>query len=73
MYFHLDTKHDIPNTFDSVSVNKFFSVPILIWNITNGYVKREDIPADVLKRVNDEIKFIMETQVKPTNHFLEKR
>jgi len=73
MYLYRDTKHDIPNTFDSVSANKFFSVKILIWNLTQGYVKREDIPADVLKRVDAEIQFIMETQVKPTNHFLEKR
>jgi len=31
-----------------------------IWNITKGYVKREDIPVDVLKRVDAEIKFVRE-------------
>ncbi len=66
MYQYRDTKKDIPNTFDPVSANKFFSVPILIWNITQELVKREDIPADVLKRVDAEIQFIRETQVEKT-------
>ncbi len=66
MYQYRDTKKDIPNTFDSVSANEFFSVPILIWNITNGLVKRENIPTDVLKRVDAEIQFIKETQVEKT-------
>jgi len=70
MYLYRDTKQDIPNTFDPVSVNKFFSVPILIWNISKGYVKREDIPVDVLKRVDAEIKFVSETQVEFYNDLL---
>ncbi len=70
MYFHLDTKHDIPNTFDPVSANKFFSVTIIIWSISKGYVKREDIPADVLKRVDAEIKFVRKTQVEKTKPLL---
>ena len=70
MYLYRDTKHDIPNTFDPVTANKFFSVPILIWNISKGYVKREDIPADVLKRVDAEIKFVRETQVEKTKPLL---
>ncbi len=64
MYRYKDTKRNIPNTFDPVSANKFFSVPILIWNISKGFVKREDIPDDVLKRVDAEIEFIRKTQVK---------
>ena len=67
MYHYRDTKRDIPNTFDPISENKFFSVPILIWNISKGFVKRENIPADVLKRVDAEIKFILKTQVKKEN------
>ncbi len=64
MYRYKDTKRNIPNTFDPVSANKFFSVPILIWNISKGFVKREDIPDGVLKRVDAEIEFIRKTQVK---------
>ncbi len=58
MYWYRDNKEDIPNTFDPASANKFFSVPILIWIISKGWIKREDIPADVLKRVDDEIAFV---------------
>ncbi len=70
MYLYRDIKKNIPNTFDPVSANKFFSVPILIWNITQEYVNREDIPVDVLKRVDAEIKFVRETQVEKTKPLL---
>jgi len=70
MYYHKDIERDIPNTFDPVSANKFFSVPILIWNISKGFVKRKDVPADVLKRVDAEIKFVRETQVEKTKPLL---
>jgi len=70
MYFHRDTKHDIPNTFDPASANKFFSVTIIIWSISRGWIKREDVPPDVLKRVDAEIKFVRETQVEKTKPLL---
>ena len=70
MYFHLDTKHDIPNTFDPETGNKFFSVVEIIYCISKGYVKREDIPDDVLKIVDAEIKFVRETQVEKTKPLL---
>jgi len=66
MYYHKDIEQDIPNTFDPESGNEFFSVIEVINSISNGYVKREDIPADVLKRVDAEIKFVRETQVEKT-------
>jgi len=58
MYLHRDTKEDIPNTFDPETSNKFFAVVEVIWIISKGWIKREDIPADVLKRVDDEIAFV---------------
>jgi len=74
MHWYRDTKTDIPNTFaPDVIENKVFSIALVINLIDKGFVKREDVPADVLKRVDTEIGFIMETQVKPINHFLEKR
>ena len=63
MYKYNDTKRDIPNTFDPVSANKFFSIPIIIHLISRGRFKREDLPENVLKRVDAEIKYIRETQV----------
>jgi len=69
MYWYRDTKQNIPNTFDPVSANKFFSVPILIWNIDRGFVKREDVPADALKRVDDETKFQLDSTVKNIPNF----
>ena len=69
MYWYRDRKKDIPNTFDPVSANKFFSVPILIWIIDKGYVKREDVSADVLKRVDAEIKFQQDPTVKNIPNF----
>jgi len=70
MYLHRDTKEDIPNTFVPESANKFFTVVEVIYCISKGYVKREDVPADVLKRVDAEIKFVRETQVEKTKPLL---
>jgi len=70
MCLHRDTKEDIPNTFDHESANKFFTVVEVIYCISKGYVKRKDVPADVLKRVDAEIKFVRETQVKKTKPLL---
>ncbi len=66
MYYHKDVKEDIPNTFDPESGNKFFSVTEVIYCISAGYVKRKNIPDDVLKRVDAEIQFVRETQVEKT-------
>jgi len=63
MYKYRDSKEDVPNTFDPVSSNKFFSIPVIIHLISRGRFKREDLPEDVLKRVDAEIKYIRETQV----------
>ena len=68
MYKYRDKKQDIPNTFDSKCSNKFFSVPMLIYNLGRGWIKREDLPHDVLKRIDAEIKFLRETKVKPKVH-----
>ena len=70
MYLHRDTKEDIPNTFDPETSNKFFSVVEVIYCISKGWVKRKDVPADVLKRVDAEIKFVRETQVEKTKPLL---
>ena len=68
MYKYRDKKQDIPNTFDKMFDNKFFSVPMLIYNLGRGWIKREDLPHDVLKRIDAEIEFIIKTQVKPKVH-----
>ncbi len=74
MYLYRDTKRDIPNTFNTdLLENKDYCIAEIIYLLDNDFIKREDLPIDVLKRVDEEIEFIMETQVKPTNHFLEKR
>ena len=70
MYYHKDIERDIPNTFDPECANKFFTVVEVIYCISKGYVKREDVPADVLKRVDAEIKFVRETQVEKTKPLL---
>ncbi len=57
MYWYRDCERDIPNTFDPVSANKFFNIPILIWKISKGFVKRENVPAYILRRVDAEIEF----------------
>jgi len=69
MYWYRDTKHDIPNTFDPISINKFFSVPIVIHTIDRGWVKRKDVPDDVLKRVDAEIRFQYDPTVKNIPNF----
>jgi len=70
MYYHKDIERDIPNTFDPVCANKFFTVVEVIYCISKGFVKRKDVPADVLKRVDAEIKFVRETQVEKTKPLL---
>ena len=68
MYFYRDTKEDIPNTFaPDIIENKVFSIPVIIYLLDKGFMKREDVPTDVLKRVDAEIKFILKTQVKKEN------
>ena len=68
MYKYRDTKRDIPNTFDTeLTENKFFCVAEVIFMIDRGFVKRKDVPKDVLKRVDAEIEFILKTQVKKEN------
>jgi len=68
MYFYRDTKEDIPNTFASdIIENKVFSIPVIIYLLDKGFMKRDCVPADVLKRVDAEIEFILKTQVKKEN------
>jgi len=68
MYYYRDTKRDIPNTFGSDLIeNKIFWIPEVIFLIDRGFIKRKDVPADVLKRVDAEIEFILKTQVKKEN------
>jgi len=68
MYFYRDTKEDIPNTFaPDIIENKVFSIPVIIYLLDKGFMKREDVPTDVLKRVDAEIEFILKTQVKKEN------
>jgi len=64
MYWYRDTKQDIPNTFDSLTENKFFSIPVIIYILDREWIKRNDIPDDVLKRVDEEIKFQLDPEEK---------
>ncbi len=66
MYKYRDTKRDIPNTFDPLSENKDFCIAEIIFMIDRGFLRRNILPTDVLKRVDAELKFIDETQVKKT-------
>jgi len=73
-HYFRDVKRDIPNTFNKdLLENKDYCITEIIYLLDNDFIKRKDLTDDVLKRVDAEIEFIMETQVKPTNHFLEKR
>jgi hypothetical protein len=68
MYYYRDTKRDIPNTFGSDLIeNKIYCIPEVIFLIDRGFIKRKDVPTDVLKRVDTEIEFILKTQVKKEN------
>lgn len=73
MYSYRDTERDIPNTFGSdVIENKTYCIPEVIFLIDRGFIKRENVPADVLKRVDAELKFIDETQIKKTKPLIVK-
>ena len=68
MYYYRDTKRDIPNTFGSDLIeNKTYCIPEVIFLIDREFIKRKDVPADVLTRVDAEIEFIIKTQVKKEN------
>ena len=68
MYYYRDTKEDIPNTFaPDIIENKVFSIPVIIYLLDKGFMKRDCVPVDVLKRVDAEIEFILKTQVKKEN------
>jgi len=68
MYYYRDTKRDIPNTFaPDIIENKVFSIPVIIYLLDKGFMKRDCVPNDVLKRVDAEIEFILKTQVKKEN------
>jgi len=70
MYWYRDTKQDIPNTFaPDIIENKVFSIPIVIYLIDKGFVKREDVPDDILKRVYAEIRFQQDPTVKNIPNF----
>ena len=70
MYWYRDTKQDIPNTFaPDIIENKVFSIPVVINLIDKGFMKREDVPDDVLKRVDDETKFQLDSTVKNIPNF----
>ena len=67
MYYYRDTERNIPNTFaPDIIENEDFCIPEIIAFLDEGFMKRDDIPADILKRVDAEIKFINETQVEET-------
>jgi len=67
MYLYRDNKEDIPNTFaPDLIENKVFSIPVIIFLLDKGFMKRDCIPADILKRVDAELEFIEETQIKKT-------
>ena len=61
MYKYKDTKRDIPNTFAQDMDNEDFCIPEIISIIGKGWIQREDVPPDVLKRVDAEIEFIRKT------------
>jgi len=68
VYYYRDTKRDIPNNFTSDLIeNKDFCIAEVIFLIDRGFVKRENVPTDVLNRVDAEIEFILKTQVKKEN------
>ena len=70
MYWYRDRKKDIPNTFaPDIIENKVFSIPIVINLIDKGFIKRKDVPVDVLKRVDTEIKFQLDPTVKNIPNF----
>ena len=59
MYKHRDTKRDIPNNFaPDLIENKDFTITELIYLLDKGFMKRDCVPTDVLKRVDTENKFI---------------
>ncbi len=62
MYYYRDTERDIPNTFGSdVIENKTYCIPEVIFLIDRGFIKRKDVSADVLKRVDAELKYLATT------------
>ena len=68
MYYYRDTKRDIPNNFaPDIIENKDFCIPEIISFLDDRFMKREDVPTDVLKRVDAELEFILKTQVKKEN------
>ena len=59
MYLYRDTKEDIPNNFaPDLIENKVFSIPVIIFLLDKGFMKRECVPSDVLKRVDAENAFL---------------
>ena len=59
MYLYRDTKEDIPNNFaPDLIENKVFSIPVIIFLLDKGFMKRECVPPDVLKRVDAENAFL---------------
>ena len=71
MYLYRDTEENIPNTFaPDLIENKTFSIPVIIFLLDKGFMERECVPTDVLKRVDAEIKFVRETQVEKTKPLL---
>ncbi|MCP6727110.1 MAG: hypothetical protein KJI69_03740 [Patescibacteria group bacterium] len=65
-YKHRDTEQNIPNNFaPDLIENKIFSIPVIIYLLDKGFMKRDCVPADVLKRVNAENEFI-DSQINKT-------
>jgi len=71
MYKRRDTERDIENNFaPDLIENKVFTITEIIYLLDKGFMKRDCVPADVLKRVDAEIKFVRETQIEKTKPLL---
>ena len=70
MYWYRDTKRDIPNNFaPDIVENKDFCIAEVISLLGKGFMKRKDVPADVLKRIDAEIEFQLDPTVKNIPNF----
>ena len=70
MRWYRDTKQDIPNTFaPDIIENEDFCIPEIIAFLDEGFMKRDDIPADILKRVDAEMEFQRNPEEKNIHNF----
>jgi len=71
MYEWTDTKRNIKNTFAPDLIAKgTYCMQEIIYLVTKGFMKRDCVPPDILKRMDAEIKFVRETLVEKTKPLL---